>query len=227
MKKFIAIFLMMLLVLSSTASSENLDIQVIGDDSAEMMPVTLDDIQLDTMIEIPGYAELTPIWWDIADCFFQRKKGVLGKINVYSSSGRDYNEGIDHTIECDKHSTDEYKFYSEDWLIHNESKTQTDFSILLMDITNITNEAIDFGKNIAVKVVFDNNVEYQGWYRQRDYDLNVCTILDPEDNFPIDPSYTGHYVFGCTLPTAVINGSEPLRMVIELGDSELTYNVRK
>lgn len=228
MKRYFVLALIVAILASVTvAAAEDLGVQVIGGSSPEMMPITLDDIQLETMVEIPGYAELTPTSWDIQDCFFQRKKDVLETIYVYDFSGTDYNKGIDHTIECDKHRTDEYKFYSEDWLIHNESKTQAEFALLFMDILNTTSKTVDFGKNITVKVVFDDNIEYQGWYRQRNFDLNICTWLDPENNFPIDPYYIGHYVFGCTLPNSVVESDKPLRMEISIDGNDITYNVRK
>ena len=52
-------------------------------------------------------------------------------------------------------------------------------------------------------------------------------VVNPADQFLIDPMYAGHYVFGCTLPNAIINSTAPLRMEIRLGENELTYNIRK
>ena len=56
---------------------------------------------------------------------------------------------------------------------------------------------------------------------------NKNWVIDPADNFEIDPMYSGHYVFGCTLPNAVVNSEKPLRMVITIDGNELTYNIRK
>ena len=68
--------------------------------------------------------------------------------------------------------------------------------------------------------------EIEGEEGVETYGSFIRAALDPADEQPIDMVYTGHYVFGCTLPTAVVNGSEPLSMVIDLGGNELTYNIR-
>ena len=39
--------------------------------------------------------------------------------------------------------------------------------------------------------------------------------------------YTGIFVFGCTLPNSVVESKAPLRIEINLGGNELTYNIRK
>ena len=53
----------------------------------------------------------------------------------------------------------------------------------------------------------------------------MITCLREEE---ISMLYTGHYYFGCTLPNDVIsNSSMPIQMIITLGESEMTYNIRK
>ena len=55
----------------------------------------------------------------------------------------------------------------------------------------------------------------------------IRSVLDPEDAELTSMMYTCHIVFGCTLPNAVVQGKEPLRMEIKLGDNDLTYHIRK
>ena len=233
MKHIVALVVSLLCISSILlAQADDLGVQVIGGDDGASMPVSLDDVQLGTPVEIPGWGEITPRHYDVQDCFLIRKKGVLGGIWKHSGSAgsswlNELNRYVDFDIECDKHGDEEYKYYSSEWLTHNESKSQADFALLHMDIMNITSGTKDFGSDVVVKIVFDDEVEYQGWFRQKDYDLNICSWIDPENNFPIEPYYVGHYVFGCTLPNPVIESKKPLRMEISIDGNEITYNIRK
>lgn len=223
MKKWKNSLLVMLLVcmMLLPALAEDLGVQVIGSQSGAHTPVTLDDIQLEVPVEIDGYAEITPIFWIVKDCFLQRQPDVLDKISVHKSE-------YGGEIKCDQHYEDKkYMYYKDRHVKHYVSGTQAEFAILDIDVMNTTTKSVDFIKDATVKVIFDDRVEYQGWIRQKDYDLNICTWLDPSNNFPIDPYYVGHYVFGCTLPNPVVESKLPLRMVINMGGNEITYHIRK
>ena len=94
-----------------------------------------------------------------------------------------------------------------------------------------------------VVYIFDNQYEYVGWIRQYDMDAGrnnyVYTsrtdrkktvyypYIQPADELPIDMVGTGHYIFGCTLPNAVVEGEEPLRVEITLGEHFIVYYIRK
>lgn len=222
MKKFFSMLIVLSILLGcSAALASDLGVQVIGGSDAESIPVSLDDVQIDSSVDIPGWGEITPTLYRVQDCFLQRKKGVSDEIYAYlTNSGGN--------IKCSKHYEDQrYTYYSDYEVAHYESKTEADFACLFMDILNNTSKPKNYGKDVTVKAVFDDNIEYQGWFRQRNSDLNLCKWIDPEDNFSIDPYYVGHYVFGCTLPNTVLNSTKPLRIEISIDGNEITYNVRK
>ena len=110
-----------------------------------------------------------------------------------------------------------------------------EFAMLYIDVTSRQQEPVDFTKNVSVKVIYDDEFEYAGWVRQFNYDYDTAdregklirAAIDPENTELIDMMYTGHYVFGCTLPNAVVADEGPLRMVIDLGGNEITYHIRK
>ena len=59
-------------------------------------------------------------------------------------------------------------------------------------------------------------------------DTELRYVYAEEENvFNIQPMYEGHYLFGCKLPNAVVNGSEPLSMKITMDGNEFTYHMRK
>ncbi len=234
MKKILSMILVLSMLLAASAAlAEGMGVQVIGGQDSSTQPVSLDDIQLEATVEIPGWGDITPLAYAVQDCVMVRKPGQLGRIWRYTGTGSDKPDGYDKyfehnlKIECQFHTFDDYKYWVEDWITHYESGTQAEYAFLGLDILNTTADRIDYLKDYSVKVIFDDRVEYAGWCYQCDMDLNRCTWLDSSNNFVIDPYYVGHYVFGCTLPNSVINGKAPLRMVITLDGKEITYNIRK
>lgn len=234
MKKILAMLLALSLLLGCSAAMAEMGVQVIGGENTSTQPVSLDDVQLKSTVEIPGWGDITPLSFDVWDCVMVRKPGMLGTISCYDHSGSYIRpDGYDEyycfklKIECANHAVDGYPWWSEDFVTHYESGTQADFAFLTMDILNTTTGKVDFLKDCSVKVIFDDTVEYAGWSYQCDMDLNRCTWISSENNFVIDPYYAGHYVFGCTLPNAVVNSKKPLRMEITIDGNEITYNIRK
>lgn len=227
MKKLLAL-LTIVALLTGLACAEDLQVQIIGGEDVPQMTLDLDDMQLGQTYEIDGYARVTPVSFEFMEKFIQYDAGAPGDNTSH---------GTNHSKVC--HATNAYNGYYEhlNWM---RSGVNADFAWLLMDITNTQKSAVNFIQEATVKVIFDEEYEYAGWVRQfnYDYDLNgayydgddqgdfIRAALDPVDEESIDMMYTGHYVFGCTLPTAVVNGTEPLRMVIDLGGNELTYNIR-
>ena len=121
------------------------------------------------------------------------------------------------------------------------SGNEAEFAWLKVDIMNLQKTEANFMKDMIVKVVYDDEYEYNGWVRQFNYDYSKSEVfryketslvgwpvcLSPVDEMSIAPMYKGHYVFGCTLPNAVVEDKEaPLRMIITIGGHTLTYNIR-
>ena len=227
MKKLLTLLTIMVL-LTGIACAEDLQVQFIVGEDLPQMALDLDDMQLGQTYEIDGYARITPVSFEFMEKFIQYDAGAPG-------------DNTSHGMDSSKvrHSPGAYNGYYKhlNWM---RSGVNADFAWFLMDITNTQKTAVNFIQEATVKVVFDEEYEYAGWVRQfnYDYDLNgeyhdgvdqgdfIRAALDPVDEESIDMMYTGHYVFGCTLPTAVVEGTEPLRMVIDLGGNELTYNIR-
>lgn len=220
MKKLFCLVLPLVLFLSiGAAFAEDLGVQVIGGDENSSVPVSLDDLMLEKMAEIPGWCEITPTFFDYTRQFVVRNAGVTEYIerNKYSGNDRFTYGNADET----------YPYSYTKWEQLNDSGSQAQFVRLGIDILNTTSGAVNFIEDVTVKVIFKDEIEYAGWVRQRNFDLNWSTWLNPADNFRIDPYYVGHYVFGCTLPNSVVDSKEPLRIEITLGKNELTYHIRK
>ena len=233
MKRFLSMILVLSMLLGCSAAMADMEVQIIGGDSADAQPVSLDDIQLEATVEIPGWGDITPLAYNVQDCVMVRKPGQLQKIWIWSNKG---SQGVDDfgaaynfnmEVTCKEHGDEKYPWWCEDWATHYLSQSQADFAFLTMDILNTTPASVDYLKDCTVKVVFDDNIEYAGWFYQLNMDLNRCTWLDNADNFVIDPYYTGHYVFGCTLPNAIFTSDKPLRMELTIDGNEITYNIRK
>lgn len=237
MKKLIAL-LVMLALMSRFACAEDLQVQIIGGEDVPQATLDLDDMQLGQTYEIDGYARIAPLAFEYKDIFPQYSAGNAGN-NGYGDFHGHENQNITGKVRYSDVFYPPY-YYEIYW---QNSGTNADFAWLLMDVTNMQKEPTSFMQETSVKVVFDEEYEYAGWVRQFNYDYDstreiegeegvetygsfIRAALDPADEQPIDMVYTGHYVFGCTLPNAVVNGTESLSMVIDLGGNELTYNIR-
>lgn len=212
MKKILSVLLVLSMLLSASAAlAEGMGVQVIGGSETETEPVSLDDIKLNVLTTIEGYGDFTFTSIDYQN-----------RLRSYTSGSNGNAKGYD-------------------------SGADAEYVILRADITNTSLNSHDFLSDCTVIVVFDDRYEYQGWYYQYNYN-NISGIysyaefsdrenvgytdsqtfvIDPADNYPIDPMYTGHFCFGCTLPNAVVNSKAPLKMIITIDGNELTYNIRK
>lgn len=210
MKKILSMLLVLSMLLSvSAALADGMGVQVIGGPATESEPVSLDDFKLNTEATIDGYGILLATEFVFKD--------QLG----YYRSGR-----------TDVYNTDDFYY----------SGNEADYALLKMDITNISTKPRDFLTSCEVKVIYDDVYEYGGWFYQYNYNngtydssksgedrkkQNTNWVINQADQFAINPMYQGHYVFGCTLPNAVVNSKAPLRMVITIDGNEITYNIRK
>lgn len=213
MKKILSMLLVLSMLLSASAAlAEGMGVQVIGGPEAETEPVSLDDIKLNTPFTIEGYGEF--------------EFTSVAYVDYLASYGEGRNSYIDRVYSSGKEAQ---------YLLAN------------FDILNNTTAAKDYLAQVEVVVVFNDTYEYKGWCYQYNhnnksndysyvktpngenigYGNPVEHVIATKDNFAIDPMYEGHYVFGCTLPNAVVESKEPLKMVITIDGNELTYNVRK
>lgn len=208
------------LLAPTAAYAGDMEVTVIGGPEADTSPVSLDDVKLEKEVEIDGYAKIKPSSFEYVDDFYT------------------YIEGADdNTREVDLH----------------RSGQDAEYAVLKMDITNLATAPKDFLDQAHVKVVYDDTYEYEGWTYQYNYnnrtkeqdwvrfywnegknydnwyyDLDSRVVaINNADRFTIDPMYAGHYAFGCTLPNSVVDSKAPLRMEIEVGGNEITYNIRK
>ena len=212
MKKIFSVLLVLWMLLTASAAlAEGMDVQVIGEPETATETVSLDDLRVNAVSEIGSEAMVQPTSFGFVD--------VLG----YYTQGGGYNSAYG---------------WSEG---HNSyrSGAEADYAVLKVDITNLSVLPKNFLSQCQVKVVFDDVYEYAGWSYQYNYDYNPvdwdkkwggkankeCVIQKAEE-FEILPMYAGHYCFGCTLPNAVVNSKAPLKMIITIDGTEMTYNIR-
>lgn len=218
MKKFLSMILVFtLLSCFSGAMAADTGVQLIPLPSSESEPVSLDDLMLNVEAEIEdwGIFCITSAEWKDRLGYYAAGKDTPGYHgSTYTSKGLYYESGAD-----------------------------ADYYVLYVDITNTTGNAKNYLSQAEVKVVYEDAREYEfmGWCYQlnhnnrvNDYgessdarNQNTRWVIDGADQFSIDPMYQGHYLFGCTLPNAVVNSKKPLRMVITIDGNEITYNIRK
>ena len=213
MKKMFSILLVLSMVLSvsfALAEDAGMGVQVIGGPDISTAPVSLDDIQIEASVDIDGYATLSPLLFEYADSLYAYQAGKKQADYYWDNFATSYWSGNDAQYAC-----------------------------LRIDITNLNTKAKNFLENVEVKVVYDDTYEYGGWFYQYNYDngtydrhafkneQNIYYVIDKADVFAIGPMYTGHYVFGCTLPNAIVESKKPLRMEIMMDGNEITYNIRK
>ncbi len=214
MKRILSTLLVLSMLLSYSAAMAELGVQIIGGPDMESEPVSLDDVKVGDVVDIDGYATIEFKEYVVKDklgYYFAGKNAPYGNYpNYYYQSGSD-----------------------------------AEFIALFVDLTNLSTKDKNFLTECEVQVIFDDKYIYGGWAFQQNYNNNSANgwydnetgadrneqnkkwVIDSSDVFAVGQMYTGHYVFGCTLPNAVINSKKPLRMVITLDGNEITYNIRK
>lgn len=133
----------------------------------------------------------------------------------------------DYAIFTPTEYTVEDKFYN-DGNIENSGNT-AEYAILYFSLMNQKTETVDFNAEISsIVVTYNEKYQYAGWSFQRNADLSDTKMgLSSSHQFGIDPMYEGLYMVGCTLPNAVIEGTEPLVLTFKIGENEVTYNIRE
>lgn len=213
MKKIILMMLVLTVLFSVPVTAEAMGVQAVGGPDSQSEPVSLDDVKLNVEAEIDGYGIFLPNEFEFAD-----------RLGFYCQG---YNE---------------VNFNNGNWCY--QSGNDAEYAILRVDITNTALGQRDFLANCEVKAVYDDVYEYAGWCYQVNYDNKISTnalydygedkgkqntrwVINEADNFSIGPMYTGHYVFGCTLPNSIVNAKKPLKLIITIDSNEITYNIRK
>ena len=230
---------------SSAVTQDDLGVQAVGGgaEPKSVEPMRFDNVTFGKAYKIDGYATITLLGFKFVDMFAQWEEGKAGTAHrVIGYLDRD--EALDAVFYQkpkelrvitgkDNNSYENCNF--------KESGNESEFAWLKVDIQNLQKTAVGFMKNINIKVIYDDEYEYNGWVRQFNYDYSKSEIyrykgttpigwpvcLSPIDEMSISPMYKGHYAFGCTLPNFIVEDkNSPLRMVIKLDEHELTYNIR-
>lgn len=223
MKKALLTFICVLFSLTFCFADNGMGIKVMGNKNNNADPVSIDNLVVGKEVEIEDYAIIKPTEFGFFDSLGYYYKGATYLDQEYY--GKPTNFG------------------------YYESENEADFAIIRIDLTNTATKAKEFLKNCVVRVVFNDKYEYSGWSYQSDFNnyskdkktwetnpwkleedkgkQNKRWAIDKADNFAIEPMYKGHYIFGCTLPNAVIESTKPLKMIITLDGNEITYNIRK
>ena len=174
--------------------------------------MTFDNVTFGKEYKIKGYAAVKFLGFKFVDAFAQWEEGRVDA--NYPDSNRSL----------------------------RTSGHEADFAWLKADVRNLMKSDVKFIGDISVKIVYDDEYEYNGWVRQFYYDYSDAevrtdnkdigaigspTSLSPKDEIAIGPLHVGHYVFGCTLPMSIIDDKDaPLRMVVTMKSNEFTYNIR-
>ena len=223
MKKFFAALIFVILMLGAACADDD--------------KMTFDDVTFGKVYKMKGYASVTLLGFKFVDAYAQWDDGRAAARDKYDEA----REGDTSVVFSEKPSTKPawYKCYKN--CNFKDSGDEADFAWLKIDIVNLQKNNATFMKDISVKVIYDDEYEYDGWIRQFNYDFSKSEIyryqskttigwpvcLSPVDEMPIKPMYKGHYALGCTLPNFVVEDkSAPLRMVITMDDHKLTYNIR-
>ena len=222
---FAALLVLVVVILCSCAYADNM---------------TFDSVTFNKDYKIKGYASVRLLGFKFVDAYAQWDDGKASAEQRDTGAVYDHNRNHVHS----KKPTGGYggpgnRIYTN--ASYKDSGNEAEFAWLKVDIVNLQKSEASFMNDISVKIIYDDEYEYEGWIRQFNYDFSKSEIyryqskttigwpvcLSPVDEMPIKPMYKGHYAFGCTLPNFVIEDkSAPLRMVITMDDHKLTYNIR-
>ena len=213
---------------------------------ADDSKMTFDDITFGQTYKIKGYAAVTLLGFKFVDAYAQwdDEKASPALYGYYLYEEKSYLRVYPKKLTpADLQSA--HGFGGFDNCNFQLSGNDADFAWLKIDIRNLQKEPANFLKDTVVKIIYDDEYEYDGWIRQFNLDYSKSELhkhpkneniegligwpvcLSPVDEMPIAPMYTGHYAFGCTLPNFIVEDkSAPLRMVITMNGHKLTYNIR-
>lgn len=242
MKKIVVFMLMLTLSFSvRLCYADDLDVQAVGEGSSNSKAMNFDDVTFGKTYKINGYAAVNLLGFKFVNMFAQWDDGKAGKTQKGEGVWGGDHDRYGDCVFYQKPINGKRGYYYE-YSSFKTSGNEADFAWLKVDVRNLQKTEASFMKDISIKVIYDDEYEYTGWVRQFNYDFSKSEIyrykettlvgwpvcLSPVDEMSIQPMYTGHYAFGCTLPNFVVEDkNSPLRMIIQIGDSKLTYNIRK
>ena len=241
MKKYLLPIFAGILAFSVSVPAEDLSVMVIGGEAAELQPQDIDNMRIGESYRIDGFATFKPLSFDFYDSFAAYNIDSAGDNSHDATGGEDVN-----IVWWDAgnwfHPTAHWE----------NSGTNAEFAFLVADVVNLQKKDVKFMENTTVTVYYDGDeYEFAGWVRQFNHDYYTTVYrksyngtfystgtddegrfytdyaISPENEEAVGQMYSGHYVFGCTLPNTVVEEkTTSLRMVINLGGNELTYYIR-
>ena len=204
----------------------------------ENSSMTFDNVTFGKAYKIKGYASIKLLGFKFVNIYAQWEDGKAGtdhEVPYFNTTDAVYYQ---KPKKLNVLTGKENNAYKNCYFI--ESGNEAEFAWLKVDVINLQKTPANFVKDITVKVIYDDEYEFNGWVRQFNYDYSKSEIyrfkettvigwpvcLSPADETSIGSMYDGHYVFGCTVPNHAINDkTAPLRMEITMGDHKLTYNI--
>lgn len=203
MKRVVLVVLGLLFV-SMFCFADNVGVQMIGGPGIDSTVASVDNMKLNQEITIDGYATIKFTTAEEVDRINWYQKGYT---DIFQNNWRD---GWDN-------SGQDAQYYT-----------------IKADIINLAFAEKDFLKNCTVKIIYDDQYIFRGWCHQYNWNngshngqQNKTAYINDGDRYPIGMMYTGHYVFGCTLPNPVMISNKSLKMIITIDGNELTYIIRK
>ncbi len=231
MKKIFIIALIVAVVFSAACAY--------ADDETGM---TFDNVTFGKAYKMKGYASVTLLGFKFVNMYAQWEDGKASSEQTRGRISDSKGWSDDHISVYSRKPTESGGYPTYKNCNFHTSGNESDFAWLKVDVTNLQKQEASFIKDIVIKVIYDDEYDYDGWVRQFNYDYSKSEVysrnkevgvigwpvcLSPIDEMPIQPMYKGHYVFGCTLPNAVVEDKgSPLRMEITMGDNKLIYNIR-
>lgn len=208
MKKAVMIGTMiMALAMQVTVFAGDMEVQVIGGPDVDSSPVSLDDIKLESNIDIDGYATINPTSFEYVDF-----------LNSYREGRHDCEWGQWDSYQSGNDA--DYALLRMD-IINLNTKGKN--FLENCDVKVVFDDTYEYG-GWFYQYNYDNGTISSNPFAN---EQNVNIVIKDVDNFTIDPMYAGHYCFGATLPNAVVNSKKPLAMTITIDGNEITYNIRK
>ena len=239
-KVFALVLILFMLFAVVTGYADDLDIQAVGAGAGPkpVEPMRFDDVTFGKTYKIDGYAAVNLLGFKFVNMFAQWEDGQAGENQQRTGILTDPTQ--DKVYSKKPKDSDLNYYYTNS--AFKTSGNEAEFAWLKVVIQNLQKMPANFMGDISIKVIYDDEYEYNGWVRQFNYDYSKSEIyrykeatpigwpvcLSPVDEMSISPMYKGHYALGCTLPNFIVEDKKsPLRMVIHLGEHELTYNIRK
>lgn len=209
MKRILSMLLILSTLLGCTVAAAEMGVGANGGIGTDAEPVSPDDIKLNAVVSIDGYAEILPTEFGYKDIlgFYQQGKREMNSSNWYYASGEEADFAV---LRAD---------------FTNLATTDKQF-LEQCEVRVIFDDTYEYG-GWCYQYNYDNKTDSWAVFDSLAGLQNKECVIHMDDVFAIGPMYTGHYAFDCTLPNAVVNSKKPLRMVITIDGNELTYNIRK